>query len=138
MPLEPYSLKIGNEETINKLNFENEHDYFKLTLTSKEEKMFVSNHTFIVNKPEKMMESFKTIANLWIKFGAKSCRLMDLGGSGIGKMAFISVFDNMQQYGSCMDKLVESDEYKKWTAETNGDATFTGHRLERQIAMIKS
>mgnify|MGYP001442813087 CR=1 FL=1 len=54
--------------------------------------MFVSNHTFIVNKPEKMMESFKTIANLWIKFGAKSCRLMDLGCSGIGKMAFISVY----------------------------------------------
>ena len=37
-----------------------------------------------------------------------------------------------------MDKLVESDAYKKWTAETNGDATFTGHRLERQIAMNKS
>ena len=100
--------------------------------------MFVSNHTFIVNKPEKMMESFKTIANLWIKFGAKSCRLMDLGGSGIGKMAFISVFDNMQQYGLCMDKLLESDEYKKWTAETNGDATFTGHQLERQIAMMEA
>ena len=59
--------------------------------------MFVSNHTFIVNKPEKMMESFKTIANLWIKFGAKSCRLMDLGGSGIGKMEFISVFDNTKK-----------------------------------------
>jgi hypothetical protein len=120
------------------LNFLNFIYNFKLTLTSKEEKMFVSNHTFIVNKPEKIMESFEIIANLWIKFGAKSCRLMDLGGSGIGKMAFISVFDNMQQYGSCMDKLVESEEYKNWSNETNGDATFTGHRLERQIAMIES
>ena len=100
--------------------------------------MFVSNHTFIINKLKKWWKSFKSYTNLWIKFGAKSCRLMDLGGSGIGKMAFISVFDNMQQYGLCMDKLVESDEYKKWTAETNGDHNITGHRLKGAMMEAKN
>tara|TARA_B100000482_G_C12470195_1_gene244564 strand:- start:173 stop:274 length:102 start_codon:yes stop_codon:yes gene_type:complete len=33
--------------------------------------MFVSNHTFIVHEPENIIEGLETIADLWIKYGAK-------------------------------------------------------------------
>ena len=56
--------------------------------------MFVSNTTFIVHQPKKKEETFKTVANLWIKHGAKSCNLMSLRGSNIGEMAFVAIFDN--------------------------------------------
>ena len=97
--------------------------------------MFVSNHTFIVHEPENIIEGLETIADLWIKYGAKQCRFMDLAGSEIGKMGFIAIFDNMQQYGHCMDQLVEDDEFKNWQKQTSGTATFTRHSLERSVAL---
>ncbi len=60
---------------------------------------------------------------------------MDLAGSEIGKMGFIAIFDNMQQYGHCMGQLVEDDEFKNWQKQTSGTATFTRHSLERSVAL---
>ena len=73
--------------------------------------MFVSNTTFIMHQPKKQKETFKTVADLWVKHGAKSCNLMSLRGSNIGEMAFVAIFDNHQQYGSCMDGLEEDEDY---------------------------
>ena len=50
-------------------------------------------------------------------------------------MGFIAIFDNMQQYGNCMDQLVEDDEFKNWQKQTSGTATFTRHSLERSVAL---
>ena len=55
---------------------------------------------------------------------------MSLRGSNIGEMAFVAVFDNHQQYGSCMDGLEEDEDYKKWQLDSEGYGTFTSHRLE--------
>ena len=40
--------------------------------------MFVNNHTFIIHKPDNFIEMFEVIADLWIKYGGKSCQSIDL------------------------------------------------------------
>ena len=98
--------------------------------------MFVSNTTFIMHQPKKQKETFKTVADLWVKHGAKSCNLMSLRGSNIGEMAFVAIFDNHQQYGSCMDRLEEDEDYQKWQLDSDGYGTFTSHRLEKLVDRI--
>ena len=89
--------------------------------------MYKEHFIFKTNKIAKLKESSSEVARIWKKSGCNDITLWELGGSSIGLMALTLSFNDVQEYGTCMNKFNKDPDWLAWSIKYEGNFEYSAN-----------
>ena len=89
--------------------------------------MYKEHFIFKPNKISEIRHSSSEVAKIWKKSGCTDITLWELGGSSIGLMALTLTFENVAEFGACMNKFNNDPDWLAWSIKYEGDFDYSAN-----------